>query len=153
MMFRGIQQINLDAKHRLAIPTRYRQALSDDCGGKLIITIDTEQPCLLIYPIPVWVEIEEKLAGLPSFNSAARRIQRLLIGYATEVEMDNSGRVLIPPPLCDYAGLEKATALLGQGNKFELWNEKSWEDSRDAWLRDPLLDGDDLPADLKSLSI
>ena len=92
-MFRGINVINLDTKGRLAIPTRYRAGLQDEANGRLIVTIDTEEHCLLLYPLTAWKEIEQKIESLPSFNQATRRIQRLLIGHATELELDaNKGR-------------------------------------------------------------
>ncbi|MCP3678793.1 MAG: division/cell wall cluster transcriptional repressor MraZ [Gammaproteobacteria bacterium] len=133
-MFRGIHTVNLDAKGRMAIPTRYRQRLMGIAAGKLIITIDTEEACLLLYPQSVWEEIEAKIAALPSLNKIARRLQRLLIGHAVEVEMDGNGRILVATPLRDYAALNKQMVLLGQGQKFELWDEKSWKTRRDSWL-------------------
>src|SRR5687768_2756531 len=102
-MYRGITAISLDEKGRLALPTRYRDQLSDDANNQVIVTIDTEENCLLVYPLPAWEDIEEKIEALPSFNPAARRVQRLLIGHAVEVTMDNSGRVLIPALLREYA--------------------------------------------------
>ena len=93
-MFRGIYELNLDVKGRLAIPTRYREALVGDIRAPLIVTIDTEEACLLLYPKTVWENIEAQLQKLPSFNAQARRIQRLLIGHATEVDLDNSGRII-----------------------------------------------------------
>ncbi|MCP4473751.1 MAG: division/cell wall cluster transcriptional repressor MraZ [Gammaproteobacteria bacterium] len=133
-MFRGIHTVNLDAKGRMAIPTRYRQRLMGIAEGKLIITIDPEEACLLLYPQSVWEEIEAKIAALPSLNKIARRLQRLLIGHAVEVEMDGNGRILVATPLRDYAALNKQMVLLGQGQKFELWDEKSWKTRRDSWL-------------------
>ncbi len=133
-MFRGIHTVNLDAKGRMAIPTRYRQRLMGIAAGKLIITIDPEEACLLLYPQPVWEEIEAKIAALPSLNKIARRLQRLLIGHAVEVDMDGNGRILVATPLRDYASLNKQMVLLGQGQKFELWDEKSWKTRRDSWL-------------------
>tara|TARA_R110000868_G_scaffold410505_4_gene698789 strand:+ start:18671 stop:19150 length:480 start_codon:yes stop_codon:yes gene_type:complete len=152
-MFRGLNAINLDTKGRLTIPTRYRQSLQDICGGKLIITIDTEQQCLLVYPTPSWLEIEKKVAALPSFHPTARRIQRLLIGHATEVEMDANGRLLVPPPLRDFAELDKKVALVGQGNKFECWSDAQWQASRDEWLQERVDIDSDLPDEVKNLSL
>ena len=116
-MFRGLHNINLDAKGRLAIPTKYREPLAELCGARLVVTIDTEERCLLIYPANEWEVIEAKIEALPSFNKAARRIQRLLIGHATDLELDGSGRILLPQPLREYAGLDKESVLMGQGKR------------------------------------
>src|SRR3990167_570489 len=125
-MFRGINPISLDTKGRLAMPMRYRDRLQIDCGGKLIATIDPETTCLLIYPFQEWEIIEQKIQALSSFNKVTRRLQRLLIGHATEVDLDNQGRILLPQSLRDYAKLNKNIVLVGQGKKFELWDETNW---------------------------
>ncbi len=151
-MFRGINAINIDEKGRLAVPTRYRQRLQDSAKGHLVLTIDTEQRCLLLYPLPAWEVIEAKIEALPSFNKTTRRIQRLLLGHATETEMDKSGRILLPPLLREYASLDKKVILLGQGKKFELWNEEAWQTQRDHWLSEELSD-EDLPGELDSLAL
>lgn len=150
-MFRGVNNINLDAKGRLAIPTRYREQLLGHCDGDLVVTIDTDEKCLLIYPEPEWNDIQRQVEALPSFNSAARRVQRLLIGYATDIQMDGSGRILLTPPLREYAGLEKSCALIGQGKKLELWDDERWQSRRDDWLADP--SGLEIPDELSSLSL
>jgi MraZ protein len=152
-MFRGLNLINLDPKGRFAMPARYREILQELCGGKLIATIDTEQKCLLIYSEPAWLEIEKKLSVLPSFDLQARRIQRLLIGHATEIEWDTAGRLLIPPPLREYADLQKEIALVGQGNKFEVWNETHWKMARDMWLEEPLAKEEALSESLRDLAL
>lgn len=153
-MFRGITGINIDAKGRIAMPTRYRERLQLDGRGELVLTIDTEERCLLLYPLLDWEEIERKLASLPSFNPAARRIQRLLIGHATDIEMDGHGRVLLPPLLRDYAGLDKRAVLVGQGKKFELWDEAHWDKSRSRWLQEGQDSGEsELPDEVKSISL
>lgn len=126
-MFRGANSISLDDKGRLAIPARYRNLLSLDCEGKLVCTIDIKQPCLLLYPVPEWQVIEQKLAKLSSMNPAERRLQRLLLGYADDCEMDKNGRVLIATPLRQHAGLNKKLMLVGQLNKFEIWDEETWQ--------------------------
>lgn len=149
-MFRGATQITLDAKGRLAIPTRYRERIAARCGGQLVVTVDKDY-CLLVYPFPDWEDIERKLVALPSFDKQARRLQRLMVGYATEIEMDGSGRILLPRELREFAGLDKQAILLGQGNKFELWDEESWNEKRDAWLNDE--DDMDLSSELESLSL
>ena len=98
-MFRGANAISLDVKGRVTVPTRYRQSLLDDCQGQLVCTIDTQQPCLLLYPLPEWEEIELKLSRLSSMNRHERRLQRLLLGYAMEGEMDKNGRMVLSAPL------------------------------------------------------
>ncbi len=151
-MFRGVSSINMDGKGRMAFPTRYRERLMEQCDGNLVITIDTEERCLLIYPLPEWEVIEKKIEALPSFNRAARRIQRLLIGHATDLELDGSGRVLLPAPLREYAGLDKKLMLIGQGKKFELWSEEHWDRCRDDYL-DEGSDADALPEEMMNLSL
>ncbi|MCP4127048.1 MAG: division/cell wall cluster transcriptional repressor MraZ [Gammaproteobacteria bacterium] len=152
-MFRGVNRLNLDAKGRFAIPTRYRERLRECCASHLVITVDPNDHCLLIYPVPEWQEIERKLMKLPSFNKAARRLQRLLVGHAIEVDMDGQGRILLPPPLREFAQMNKHAVLIGQGNKFELWDEGCWNELRESWLEESDLEQLDLPADLETLSI
>jgi MraZ protein len=153
-VYRGINGLNLDVKGRVAMPTRYRERLQLDSKSTVVLTIDTEEKCLLVYPLPEWEEIEKKLAALPSFNAAARRIQRLLIGHATDVEMDGQGRILLPPLLREYASLKKKAVLVGQGKKFELWDESHWEKCRGDWLEEESdLDSSDLPDEVKSISL
>jgi MraZ protein len=151
-VFRGVSTLNLDSKGRFAIPTKYRDRLVESCASQLVITVDKDR-CLLIYPEPVWVEMEKKLMGLPSFNKATRNLQRLYIGHAHEVEMDSQGRVLLPSNLREFAGLEKKVALVGQGERFELWDEEVWSHRRDDWLQNVDLDDLELPPELDSLSI
>ena len=151
-MFRGIHAINVDEKGRMAVPSCYRQPLNEDSKGKLVITIDTEQHCLLLYPLSIWEALEAKIAALPSFHPVTRRIQRLLIGHASEVEMDKNGRILVSPLLREYAGISKRVVVLGQGNKFEIWDEENWQKSRDGWLTEHL-DEAELPEELKEISL
>lgn len=129
-MFRGAAQLNLDSKGRLAVPSRFRDVLAARCSGHLVITADTDR-CLLIYPLPDWEPIEQKLMSLSSFNAQIRELQRRLVGYAEDVVMDATGRILVPPALRHFAQLEKAVVLLGQGNKFELWNKDNWDQRMD----------------------
>jgi MraZ protein len=150
-MFRGVNALTLDSKGRLAIPTRYRDELVRVANGRLVVTVDRDH-CLLLYPLPEWEEIERKLVKLPSFNAPARRLQRLLIGHATEVELDGSGRILLPPPLREFAALDKTVVMIGQGNKFEIWDEAQWNTRRAEWLS--ANDGEgELPDELGSLSL
>ena len=132
-MFRGATKVTLDAKGRLAIPTRYRDRILSRSNGEVVVTVDRDY-CLLIYPYPDWEEIERKLIRLPTMNKQARRLQRLMVGYATEMELDGNGRILISKELREFANLDRQAILLGQGKKFELWNDKSWSDKRDSWL-------------------
>lgn len=125
-MFRGANAINLDIKGRLTIPTRYRQSLMDDCQGQLVCTVDNRQACLLLYPLPEWDIIEEKISKFSTMNRDERRIQRLLIGYASEGEMDKSGRLNIAATLRQYAKLDKEIMLVGQRNRFEIWSQENW---------------------------
>lgn len=150
-MFRGASKITLDAKGRMAMPTRYRDRLSEKSDGRLVVTVDRDY-CLLIYPFPDWEEIERKLVRLPSLNPQARRLQRLMVGYATELDLDGHGRILLPRELREFAGLDRQAILIGQGNKFELWDEERWNAKRDQWLQADE-DGVDLPAELESLSL
>ena len=151
-MFRGVNNINLDSKGRMAVPTRYRERLAEHCAGQMVVTIDTEEHCLLIYPIEEWEVIQRKVQDLSSYNPVVRRIQRLLIGHATDIEIDGSGRLLLTQPLRDYAQLDKKTVLLGQGKKFELWSEDLWMQRRDAYIED-MGATDGLPDELQSLSL
>ncbi|MGE5625173.1 MAG: division/cell wall cluster transcriptional repressor MraZ [Bacillota bacterium] len=139
-MFRGISNLTLDAKGRLAVPARYRDRIQEACQGRLVVTIDRDH-CLLIYPLPEWEALEERLVRLPSLNKQARDLQRLLLGHATEADLDGHARLLLPPELRSYAGLERDVVLLGLGRKFELWQQAHWDARRDATLA-----GDDTAA-------
>ena len=148
-MFRGITQLSLDVKGRIAIPAKYRGELVEQCSGRLVVTADPSR-CLLIYPQPAWEPIEQKLSALPSFNSKTRKLQRLLIGSASDVEMDNAGRILIAPPLRSFASLSKEVVLVGQGEKFELWDEQQWN----LEIEDALsFNEEDMPQELEGFSL
>jgi MraZ protein len=150
VLFRGVSQLTLDSKGRMAMPARYRQVLDEHCQGHLVITVDPDH-CLLLYPLPEWVEIEAQINSWPTINPEARKLQRLLVGHATEVDMDASGRLLVPPPLRGFAYLDKNVVLTGQGKKFELWDEATWNSRRDLWLQEPI-DLSALPKDLGNFS-
>ncbi|MCU6664813.1 MAG: division/cell wall cluster transcriptional repressor MraZ [Leclercia sp.] len=125
-MFRGATLVNLDSKGRLSVPTRYRDRLNESASGQMVCTIDINHACLLLYPLPEWEIIEQKLSRLSSMNPQERRVQRLLLGHASECQMDSAGRLLIAPVLRQHAGLTKEVMLVGQFNKFELWDETAW---------------------------
>lgn len=125
-MFRGATLVSLDSKGRFAVPIRYRQLLTERSQGQMVCTIDLHQPCLLLYPLPEWEIIEQKLSRLSSMDPAERRIQRLLLGHASECQMDNAGRLLLAVTLRQHVTLMKQVMLVGQFNKFELWDEQTW---------------------------
>ncbi|OGI37563.1 MAG: cell division/cell wall cluster transcriptional repressor MraZ [Candidatus Muproteobacteria bacterium RBG_16_64_10] len=151
-MFRGVNNLALDSKGRLAIPVRYRDTLARHCNGQMVLTVDRDH-CLLLYPLPEWEEIERKLVKLPSLSKPARRLQRLLIGHATECELDAAGRILLTPPLREFASLVKTIVLIGQGNKFEIWDETTWNVRRAEWLAQSAEDEGELPPDMESISL
>jgi MraZ protein len=151
-MLRGATKVTLDAKGRLAIPVRYRERLLTRAEGHLVATIDQDR-CLLIYPLPDWEEIERKLTRLPALVQQARRLQGLMLGHATELDMDSHGRILLPRELRTYAGLDRQAMLIGQGNKFELWDEERWNARREQWLADAANDQTGLPQELEKLTL
>ena len=151
-MFRGINTVNLDAKGRLAMPARYREQLNDGCDGRLVVTIDTNHRCLLLYPLPEWEQIERQIESLSSFDPMSQRVKHLLIGHANDLEMDGNGRILLPQELRLYAGLEKHLCLIGQGKKLEIWSQEAWAQQRDQWLSESTQEGE-LPEKLRSLAL
>jgi len=138
-LFRGGNTVNLDAKGRMALPTRYRGDLEESCGGHMVLTVH-DDGCLLLYPIPTWEDIERELMRLPNQNIQTRRLQRMLLGHATETDVDSHGRILIPPRLREFAKLGKRVELVALGRKFEIWNEEAWGAIRDDWVA---VDGDE----------
>ncbi len=151
-MFRGLNKISLDAKGRIAIPVRYKDSLSNLSSNLLICTIDQDH-CLLLYPLKFWKSIEKKIMALPTFNSTSRRLQRLMVGHAAEIELDSHGRILIPKELRAFAKLTKQVMLVGQGNKFEIWNYDDWNTGREKWLSTKEADLSELPPELGTLSL
>ena len=127
-MFRGAHAINLDDKGRLAIPTKFRALLQADCEGQLVCTIDLKDPCLLLYPLSEWQEVEQKLSQLSNMVEAERRVKRILLGSAMECQLDKNGRILLSSPLRAHAGLNKKLMVVGQLNKCELWDEDTWNE-------------------------
>ncbi|MFQ5643125.1 MAG: division/cell wall cluster transcriptional repressor MraZ [Thiogranum sp.] len=132
-MFRGGSSVKLDAKGRMALPTRYRALITERYDGRLVLTVH-DDGCLLLYPQPEWEDIELQLVRTPNQDRRTRDMQRMLVGYATEVELDGNGRILIAPRLRDFANLDKSVALVGVGKKFEIWNEESWEQIGSGWM-------------------
>ena len=135
-MFRGNHQLSMDAKGRLAVPKKYRDSLAAECGLKMVITTGQYEDCLVVYPLPEWQRIEEKLRRHPDLSpeaddearAKAEWTCRLVIGNATDCEIDSHGRLLIPPPLRTHAHLEKHVRMVGSSEKFELWNDSQWSE-------------------------
>ena len=132
-MFRGISKASLDDRGRFAMPTRFRDALKSNSDGKLVITIDRQDKCLLLYPDAEWTAVENRLEQLSNLRPAVRQLQRMLVGFATDVELDNNGRVLIPPILRRYAEIDRAVMVMGQPNKLELWSEEILNGEMPLW--------------------
>ena len=151
VMFRGATKLTLDVKGRIVMPTRHRERLRESSEGRLVVTVDRDQ-CLLIYPLPEWEQIERKLMALPTLHPQSRRLQRLMVGHATELELDGHGRLLLTAELREFAGLNRFAMLIGQGNRFELWDEARWIERRDFWLKSEE-SSTDLSAELDSLSL
>jgi MraZ protein len=150
VFFRGVTHLALDTKGRLAIPARHREALAGTDGGReaMVLTADPSR-CLLLYPRAAWAPIEARLMALSSFNAQIRALQRLIVGHADDVEMDSAGRILVPPSLRQYASLDHRVVLVGQGRKFELWDESKWQDET---ARGAAFDGA-LPPELDGFSL
>ena len=130
-MFLGTTTLTLDAKGRIAIPARFRARLNEMCGGKLVISYNTMDKCLPIYPYDEWLDCMAKMDAVQDQSDEFRELQRMLYSYTTEVDMDGSGRVLVPQSSRDEVGLTKEAVLIGHGKKFELWSEESWLRTRE----------------------
>ena len=142
----------MDAKGRLAVPARQRESLMAQCLGEVVVRIDTQASCLALYPLSVWDDIQEQIQALPALKPAVKRFQRLVLGYATDLEIDANGRLLLPAPLREYAQLEKKLVLVGQGNKLEIWSEAHWLSERDKALVEST-EATELPEELMSLTL
>ncbi|MEC5397764.1 division/cell wall cluster transcriptional repressor MraZ [Uliginosibacterium sp. H1] len=150
-MFQGAAMLSLDAKGRLGVPARHRDALAATCGGRLVLTAHPHK-CLAIYPEPAWTPIRDQLTALPSLGDPRiAQVKRLLVGFAREELVDTAGRVLIAPELRDWAGLEKQVWLVGQGKGFELWSDERWRAQQDELLSQLSTAG--MPPGLENLSL
>ncbi|WP_394193806.1 division/cell wall cluster transcriptional repressor MraZ [Pseudoalteromonas atlantica] len=127
-MFRGASSLSMDDKGRFAVPTKYRNELLSEDMGTVICTIALNEPCLWLYPLAQWQDIEERLAKISNMNPRARRMQRMLLGNATEYQLDKNGRILLAPSLRAHADLGKKIMLVGLMNKFEIWDEERWNE-------------------------
>ncbi|MCP5153916.1 MAG: division/cell wall cluster transcriptional repressor MraZ [Ectothiorhodospiraceae bacterium] len=133
-MFRGEFAMSMDPKGRVAVPTRYRERLAEVSAGRLVLTISLLERCLVAYPFPEWQRIESSLENLPGLDPQAQAISHLLIGHANDCDLDSHGRVLVPPPLRDFAGLDKRIKVVGQVRKFEIWDDEAWTRRREELL-------------------
>lgn len=126
--------MSMDPKGRVAVPTRYRERLAEVSAGRLVLTISLLERCLVAYPFPEWQRIESSLENLPGLDPQAQAISHLLIGHANDCDLDSHGRVLVPPPLRDFAGLDKRIKVVGQVRKFEIWDDEAWTRRREELL-------------------
>jgi len=125
-MFRGRYEHTIDAKGRTSVPARYRDAL-DAIGERRIVLTSALDPCLAAYTLPEWGAFEERLAKMPQFDRAVQKLKRIYVSGAVECEIDDSGRILIPPTLRDYASLQKDVLWAGSGKYAELWDKDAWK--------------------------
>ncbi|MDA8646023.1 division/cell wall cluster transcriptional repressor MraZ [Porticoccaceae bacterium] len=154
-MFRGSDPINMDAKGRMAIPTRYRALLSEICQGELVITIDMKSTCLTLSPLPEWKNFEAKVAALPALDDLGEMLSRFVIGQAKDIQLDANGRILIPSELREYAEIDKKLILVGRTQRLEIWAEDNWNTEREKSqqnYRDMLGNKDNMSEALKNLS-
>lgn len=152
-MLRGISPISLDAKGRLAVPSRYRARIQALCEGRLVATISTLDRCLLLYPLNEWEVVEAKLRELSDFDPLGRRTRQMMIGHATDLDMDSNGRILVAPMLREYAGIERQVVLVGEGNKFQIWDDAAWKAVREEWLAKVGDETTELSDKLRNLSL
>lgn len=124
-MFQGATQINLDAKGRMAVPTRTRDPLTAGGTVKLVLTAHPDG-CLLLYPFPSWEPIRAKVMAFPSLDRQASLWKRLLVGFAEEIEPDSAGRLLVSPELRGFAHITRQVMFVGQGSHFEIWDLEAW---------------------------
>ena len=124
-MFQGETAITIDDKGRLSIPTAARDLVAR-VGGRLVVTYNPyESGCLFLYPEPAWEVVRDQVMAMPNVKKVVRNLQLKLVGAATVVEPDGSGRILLPASHRAAAGIEKKAVLLGMGSKFELWSEQA----------------------------
>jgi MraZ protein len=124
-MWQGQYEHAIDAKGRTSLPSRFRDVLSAASDDRFVLTSALD-PCLVAYPLAEWRAFEEKLSRLPRFDPAVVKLRRLYVSAAIEVPFDAQGRVLIPPSLRSYAGLEKELIWAGMGRHAELWSKDRW---------------------------
>ena len=132
-MFQGSTALSLDAKGRLAIPARHREALVAASAGRLVLTAHPHR-CLLLYPEAAWLPIRDKVLAASSLNPQSAAIKRLLVGNARDEVLDSAGRLLVSPELRQFAQFEKQVWLVGQGTHFEIWSDAGWRQQQEVFL-------------------
>ncbi len=152
-MFRGTHYLSNDVKGRFAVPTRYRDPLLKASSGGLVITVHPAERCLLIYPTPQWDEIQLKIEKLSNVKKNLHDIQLMLMGMASDVEMDGQGRVQIAQYLREYAEIEKKGVLVGQGKRFEYWQEEKWNAKVQDWTNNGLVSDEEMEAEVANLTL
>jgi MraZ protein len=152
-VFRGFSSVSIDAKGRLAIPARHRELLEAHGVHTLILTLSPWDSCLWAYPLSAWDEIDAKLNALPAADAESRMAKRVVLGHATDCPLDGHGRVLVPQELRELAGIDRRAVVLGQGNKFEVWDDAAWARRREEWLQTVAGGGAASSAMLASLSL
>ena len=136
-MLRGATELNLDAKGRMALPASERERIRSAYGsGEMILTINFQERCLWLYPLEEWDRIEKTLTSLSSLDKNIVRMKRLLLGHAKDCSLDGQGRIAISPFLREYAGLQKKVVVMGQGNKYEIWDSQTFNTLRDQWIEE-----------------
>jgi len=148
---RGSSTVSVDAKGRIAIPTKHRDALVNAANGRMVVTISAENHCLWLYTLTAWEEVESKLTSLPTLDPQVSRLKAMLIGHADDCDMDSNGRLLLPPELRKFASLGKKATLVGQGDKFEIWSEDQWIAHREGFMAEAF-DKSSLPVELQTLA-
>ncbi len=123
-MFRGRFEHGIDDKGRVSIPSRFREILTTNFDERLIVT--NFDGCLWAYPVSEWLKIEERVSALPQFKPEVKALQRVFISAATECSIDKQGRILLPPTLRDYAGIEKNLVFVGMTKRLEIWSVERW---------------------------
>ena len=134
-MFMGEYNHTIDAKGRLIVPSKFREKL----GEEFVVTKGLDN-CLFVYPMDKWAHIEEAFRKVPLTNKKARDFVRFFFAGAASCEVDKQGRILLPPNLRSYAGLEKEIVSAGVLNRVEIWDKEKWEKSNDIGDMDDIAD-------------
>ena len=126
LKLRGVASVTLDAKGRMALPSRHREIVAAEAEGRVVVTASPYDSCLYLYPRPVWEPVQEQLDAQPNTDLGARRLQQIMIGQATDLELDKAGRLLLPAKLREWAQLDKKLCVVGMGDKIEIWDDGRW---------------------------